>query len=75
MWTTFEGYVLARSPKAVLFQGHYWGGALWLPISQIQMEPDGPVSVVVQMKDWLAGKRDLRECETYTEEDIKTRGD
>lgn len=72
-FTTFEGYVLARSPKAVLFQGHYWGSGLWFPVSQIQVIEDGPMSVVMRVKDWLAGKRDIREFETYNEEEIRER--
>ena len=74
-WSTFEGIVHMRTTKAVLFQGWYWGASLWLPMSQIEVVPDGPMSVVVKVKDWLAGKKDLREFETYTEEQIRQRND
>lgn len=59
---TFEGYIHARSPKAVLFQGHYWEDGTWLPLSQIEVKEDENSHVVV-VKEWLCAKNNLAEFE------------
>lgn len=75
MWVTFEGVVLVRSAKALLFRGWYWEGALWLPVSQIEVVPDGEMAVVVKVKDWLARKRDIQELEHYDAEAMRARNE
>lgn len=57
---TFEGYVMLRSPKAVWFWGHYWKGPVWLPLSQIEIKPDGG-GWVVTVKKWLCNANGLIE--------------
>lgn len=69
---TFEGYLLRTTARAVLFHGHYWGGALWLPMSQIEMEPDGDLgAVVVKVRPWLTSKKGLMEFSHYSAEEIE----
>jgi hypothetical protein len=68
---TFEGYEIARSPKAILFQSHYWDGALWVPVSQAEIEREEGGSLVIRIKDWLTKKRGIAEFTHYTEEEIR----
>lgn len=65
---TFEGYVEARSPKAMLFQSHYWEAPVWFPTSQIEVEHEESGGVVVRVKDWLTRKRGILEFTHYTAE-------
>lgn len=68
---TFEGHVVLQTARAIRFQSHYWGGALWFPLSQIEMKPDGEMGTIIVVKDWLCNKRDLKEFHEYTEEEIE----
>lgn len=61
---TFEGHILFSSYKAVLFQGNYWHGSMWLPRSQIEIIPDGE-SCVVKVKPWLCKKNGINEFTEY----------
>lgn len=68
----FEGYVLVMTARAILFQGHFWGAALWLPLSQIEVEDDlDSTEYVVTVKDWLCKKKRLLEFTPYSEEEIR----
>ena len=67
----FEGYVLRMTPKAIQFQSYYWDGAIWLPLSQVVLVPDGEMTHVVYVKAWLANKRGLLEFTHYSEADIE----
>ena len=71
---TFEGIPVFYTPAAVLFHGVYWEAPLWLPLSQIEMIPDGEVYYVVHVKAWLTQKNDLREFTFYTAEEIAEKG-
>lgn len=71
MWETFEGLILARTNKGVLFEGNYWEGALWFPVSQVILEEDGEGSYVMKVKDWLAKKRGCFEFTYYSLVDIE----
>lgn len=72
MPSTFEGYVVYRTGKAILFNGHYWDGALWFPLSQINVVED-PESIewVISVADWLCNKKGLLEFSHYSEEEIE----
>ena len=69
---TFEGLVMQRTAKALLFWGWYWHGPLWLPLSQVHIDVDGD-GFVVKVKGWLANKNNLQEFTEYTETDIEER--
>lgn len=68
---TFEGVVHFRSPKAILFQGQYWHASMWLPLSQVSMEPDGEIHWVIHVREWLCEKKNLLEFSEYSEEEIE----
>jgi hypothetical protein len=70
-YVVFEGVVLQRTARGVLFQGHYWEAPLWLPTSQTLHEPDGDMACVMGVKSWLASKKGLSEFTQYSEEEIK----
>jgi len=71
--TTFEGITLVQTGRAILFQSHYWEGALWFPTSQIEMNTtfDEPLETVIKVKAWLCRKRGVHEFTYYSEEDIR----
>ena len=71
MYSTFEGMILARTARAVLFQSNYWDAPLWFPVSQANIVPDGDMSVVIHVKEWLTTKRGLLEFTAYSENEIK----
>lgn len=73
MWTTFEGVIVARTPAAIRFQGIYWEGPLWFPLSQVIIEEDNPETshYVVKVKDWLPKKKGLLEFTHYGKEEIE----
>lgn len=71
--TTFEGRIIFNSGAAIRFQGQFWEAPLWLPRSQIEIEPDGEDTVVVRVKDWLANKNRLQEFTYYDAEAIEER--
>jgi hypothetical protein len=68
---TFEGVILQRSARALMFQSHYWEGGVWFPNSQVEVLPDGDMSVVVHVNDWLASKRGILEFTPYSVHDIE----
>ena len=68
---TFEGYVIARSSKAVMFQSVYWDGGIWFPNSQITLEEDGDISLILCVNDWLTKKRDILEFTHYGSKEIE----
>lgn len=68
---TFEGVILGDSPKALFFQCHYWEEGMWLPKSQVQLEPDGDFFHVVRVKSWLAEKNGLLEFSHYDAEHME----
>lgn len=70
---TFEGRTLFFTGAAVRFQGNYWEGPLFFPLSQVEIIPDSeddPYQVVLKVKDWLANKRRLLEFTHYGEAEI-----
>tara|TARA_Y100000310_G_scaffold324866_1_gene387318 strand:+ start:9931 stop:10173 length:243 start_codon:yes stop_codon:yes gene_type:complete len=69
----FEGTVIGESVSAVLFQGVYWAGGVWLPKSQIRLEEDLPDSFfqILYVKDWLANKNGILEFTEYSESEIE----
>lgn len=77
MWTTFEGMITKSSSAAVCFQGQYWGGDLWFPRSQVEIEQDLPEegTVVIKVKDWLTKKNGLLEFTNYSAEEIAAMGE
>lgn len=71
MWVTFEGMVLARTARGILFQGTYWDAPLWFPSSQTLDNPDGVFTCVFRVKKWLADRKGLLEFTHYSEDAIK----
>lgn len=73
MWTTFEGRIELMTGAAMRFQGVYWEGPLWFPLSQVIVEPDNEDTghVVLKVKDWLAKKRGLLEFTHYNQHEIE----
>lgn len=69
--TTFEGIILGRTARGVLFQSYYWSAPLWFPSSQAEIQEDEGLSVVFQVKDWLCNKKGLLEFTPYSEAEIK----
>lgn len=69
--TTFEGIILNRTTRAIMFQSHYWGAGMWFPSSQTEVLEDEGMSVVVRVKDWLCSKKGLLEFTSYSEAEIK----
>lgn len=68
----FEGNVLVNTGRAIRFQGYYWGGALWFPVSQLQVLEEGDLGhCVVAVRDWLVTKRGLSEFTQYSAEEIE----
>lgn len=71
MWKTFEGMVVQRTARGVLFQGVYWDAPLWFPASQTEVTPDGAMGCVFRVKSWLTKKLGAEEFTYYSEEEIK----
>lgn len=73
MWTTFEGRILMWTNSAILFEGVYWEGCMWLPKSQVIIEHEDMLSdaKVVKLKDWLANKKGLLEFTHYSAEELE----
>ena len=70
---TFEGRILFYTGAAVRFQGNYWEGPLFFPLSQVEIVPDSedwPDVVVIHVKDWLANKRKILEFTHYGAQEI-----
>ncbi len=57
--------------RAVRFQSFYWDAPVFFPKSQVEITPDGDMSVVLKVKDWLTAKRGLLEFTSYSEEEIQ----
>lgn len=69
--STFEGFILVRTPKAILFNGHFWEGPLWFPTSQIDIVSGiDCLESVIHVKSWLCQKRGIHEFTHYSEEEI-----
>ena len=69
-WSTFEGRVLFRTNAAVLFEGVYWAGGVWFPMSQSILFEDEEMWVI-KVRDWLTKKNGIEEFTPYSEEDIE----
>ena len=69
--TTFEGRILFWTQRSIFFQCHYWEGAVFFPISQLEIEPDGDEGYVIRVRDWLTNKRGILEFTHYNEADIE----
>ena len=67
---TFEGHITNHSAAAIAFHGHYWGGPMWFPRSQVELVADGG-GYVLRVRDWLANKRGLLEFTEYTSEQVE----
>lgn len=72
---TYEGRILAVVGRTFLFQSHYWHGPIFLPISQVTVEPDGEMDCVIHLKDWLARKNDIPEFTELTQEEVDKRNE
>lgn len=70
-YRTFEGMIHFATAKAVLFEGVYWEGALWFPLSQVEIVPDEEMTVVVKVKPWLTRKMELDEFTHYGVEEVE----
>jgi len=70
---TFEGTVHFYTSSALLFQSHYWEGALWFPRSQSLVFPDGDYNQVIKIKSWLCDKNDIQEFTSYDATEIEDR--
>ena len=69
---TFEGYIHMATARAVLFQSHFWGAPLWLPMSQIEINHDyDGMEKVVKVAGWLCRKKQLLEFTPYTEDEVR----
>lgn len=68
---TFEGHILRNTGKAVEFQSVYWEGGIWFPTSQVQIEEDGDMAVIIRVNDWLVKKRNILEFTHYGEKEIE----
>lgn len=68
----FEGLIWFITPKAILFQSHYWEGPLWFPMSQVEIihNWDSEEKVVI-VQPWLCNKRKIHEFVFYSEEEIE----
>lgn len=62
----FDGDIIARSKKAVLFRGDYWekpehAEGVWLPLSQctLEVDPTDPQRGTVLVPGWLVKKNEL----------------
>lgn len=70
--STFEGNILRRTQRGVLFIGNYWEAPLWFPISQMAIDQDiDSLESVVKIKSWLCRKRGINEFTHYSEEEIQ----
>lgn len=70
--STFEGVILVNTGRAIRFQGYFWGGPLWFPTSQLTVTEEGELGhIVIEVRDWLVGKRGLKEFTEYTPEQIE----
>lgn len=70
---TFEGHIIMYSSAALLFQGVYWHGAVWFPVSQTRVEDDDIENntVVIHVNDWLPKKRGMLEFTEYQAEELE----
>lgn len=70
---TFEGRVVMTGGAALLFEGVYWHGAVWFPMSQVTVEDDDIETggVVIHVAEWLAKKRGLLEFTQYQAEELE----
>lgn len=75
-YSRFEGYILQQTQKAILFESHYWEGALWFPTSQIAVTHDfDSMEKVIDVKTWLCRKRGIYEFTHYDADEIKRIGE
>lgn len=74
MANTFIGYAVANTPKAILFQDHFWHTPSWMPKSQIEVfREDDTEELIVKATPWICKQKRLDEFTEYSEEDIKER--
>lgn len=58
----FEGFIIASTARAILFQGHYMEHAHWFPRSQIEVVPtDDLMETVIDASEWISRMKGLRE--------------
>ena len=68
----FVGYCHVMTTRAVLFQDHFWEMAEWLPLSQVQLEPDSEgMETTIKIEVWLCRKNDFEE---FTERKAENAG-
>lgn len=68
---TFEGLILANTPKSILFHCHYWEDPEWMPKSQIDvLREDDTSEVRVLTSKWIADQKGLKEF-TYRPKENK----
>tara|TARA_B100001179_G_C18528400_1_gene375959 strand:+ start:276 stop:509 length:234 start_codon:yes stop_codon:yes gene_type:complete len=70
---TFEGRIQMTGGAALLFEGHYWHGSVWFPLSQVRIEDDNldTGTVVIHIADWLCKKRGLLEFTQYQSDELE----
>lgn len=60
----FLGFIAAETPKAILFQDHFWHEPDWMPKSQITMvRQEETHEVVIVATPWICGQKNIREFE------------
>lgn len=58
----FEGFMIAETPRAWLFQSHYWEKPEFVPKSQTTILETGmSMEVVLTLSDWICGKNSFEE--------------
>ena len=69
----FVGLVEVETPRALLFQDHFWHEPKWFPKSQVKqtLQVDS-LEVIIDASSWICGKNDLSEFkELFKPEDGK----
>lgn len=58
----FIGFVETETPRAFLFQDHFWSRPDWLPKSQVTVfRRDETAEVVIDASDWICKQKEIRE--------------
>lgn len=62
MRNTFIGYVIHETPKAFLFQDHFWEEPEWMPKSQMVVVSDfDSTEIVCLASQWISKQKDIVE--------------
>lgn len=67
----FEGFVIAETDRALLFQSHYWLNADWLPRSQITILREIDTHEIrVLASNWICLQKNIEEFKMRNNEDV-----